>query len=108
MRVLFELLDQTGVRRSKGRPICFELGETWTLVPNSPELIQAGGRADVALTIRCAPEQLLRLLTEPDFELRAGECLELSGDPTALEPIILALRGGMSILGARTSRGRSS
>lgn len=108
MSALFELLDGTNIRRSKARPIGFELGEPWTLVPDQPQLIERGLRADVALSIRVQPETLLRLLTDRDFDLRAGEQIEFSGDPTALQPIIEALRGGMSVLGLRAQRGRDA
>ena len=107
--MLEALLTDTPFRSMpQAQPIAFELGaETWLLDPRRPGALLAMEPATRAvLRLRCTPQVLARLLTEPDFHLGRAEELTFSGNPAALAPVVEALSGGKSPLGVRLGKGK--
>src|SRR5437899_2751504 len=93
---LIEALLQKRLARfdASVKPIQFELGnETWSFDPRRKARFEATPAKNAALTIACTPEMLGRLVSEPEFYLKPGEQLRLTGDPTALRPLVKALGG---------------
>jgi len=103
MELLKRLLEDTTVRALKSaQVITFWLdGEAFTLDPKQKQLVVAGAATRSALTVRTSPAVLVRLLTDPQMALGAGEELAFDGDPLALKPLVDALAGGKSPLMTR-------
>ena len=103
MHTLATLLTGTALPRMPGAaPIAFQLdGATWRLDPHAGDVVAEGAPERPALTKRCSADVLLRLLTDTNFGLRAGEALELSGDLGPLYAVVDALNGPPSVLQAR-------
>ena len=105
MAVLGQLLTGThlGALKNAGA-IPFDLdGDVWGLDPLSKELIARGLPPSTSMTMRTSPEVLLRLLSDGEFTLRAGEELTVLGDTGPLVAVMEALAGGSSPLSTRIS-----
>ena len=64
-------------------------------------LIDRGRPPAASMTLRSSADLFLRLLSEPDFALRAGEELVIIGDTAPLQAVMQALAGGASPLSTR-------
>ena len=103
MQALATLVQGTTLPQMPGAAsIAFELdGAVWHLNPHATTLVGEGTVAQPALTVRCSGDVLLRLLTDHNFGLRAGEVLEFTGDPAPLYAVVDALNGSPSLLQTR-------
>jgi len=103
MTFLQQLLAGTDLAALRqAAPIAFDLGgDVWGLEPKRAGLVVHGLPNAPAMTVRTSPDVLLRLLSEKDFALRAGEEFTVLGDPAPLAAVVEALTGGASPLATR-------